>query len=55
MRPKVWSWRNGIGPAAVRMLCATTLSVLALCRPGAASEPTIVVEGNRRIGEKSNG
>ncbi len=31
----------------MRMLCAATLSVLALCRPGAASEPTIVVEGNR--------
>src|SRR6266853_1344713 len=48
MRPKVWSWRNGIGPAAVRTLCAATLSVLALCGANAASEPTIVVEGNRR-------
>src|SRR6266436_6505410 len=48
MRPKVWSRRNGMGAVGMRMLCATTLSVLALCRPGAASEPTIVVEGNRR-------
>src|SRR5258708_3826832 len=48
MRPKVWSRRNRIGPAGTRMLCAATLSVLALCRPSAASEPTIVVEGNRR-------
>jgi len=48
MRPKVWSRRNGIGPAGMRMLCAATLSVLALCRPSAASEPTIAVEGNRR-------
>ncbi len=48
MRPKVWSRRNGIGPAGMRMLCAAALSVLALCRPSAASEPTIAVEGNRR-------
>src|SRR5258708_5916674 len=49
MRPKVWSRRNGMGPAGMRMLCAAALSVLALCRPSAASEPTIVMEGNRRI------
>jgi len=32
----------------MRVLGATTLSVLALCCASAASEPTIVVEGNRR-------
>jgi outer membrane protein insertion porin family len=32
----------------MRLLCATVLSALALCS-AAASEPTIVVEGNRRI------
>jgi hypothetical protein len=49
MRPKASSRRNGIGPAGMRVLCAAALSALALCRPGAASEPTITVEGNRRI------
>ena len=48
MRPKVWSRRNGKGAVGMRMLCATTLWVLALCHPSVASEPTIVVEGNRR-------
>src|SRR5260370_41280177 len=49
MRPKVWSRRSGMGPPGMRVLCAAALSLLALCRPSAASEPTIVVEGNRRI------
>src|SRR5258708_23426772 len=49
MRPKVWSRRNGKGAVGImRMLCATTLWVPALCRPIGASERTIVVEGNRR-------
>ncbi len=47
MRPKVWSRRNGIRPGGMRALCAAALSVLALCRASAGSEPTIVVEGNR--------
>jgi outer membrane protein insertion porin family len=48
MRPKVWSRRNGKGAVGMRTLCAMTLWVLALCHPSVASEPTIVVEGNRR-------
>ena len=48
MRPKVWSRRNGIRPGGMRALCAAALSVLALCRASAGSEPTIVVDGNRR-------
>ena len=47
MRPKVWSQRNGMEPRGMRAFCALTLSVLALCS-AAASEPTIVVQGNRR-------
>jgi outer membrane protein insertion porin family len=42
-----------IKPAGMRMLCAITLSALALCRAGAASDPTLVVEGNRRIDEQA--
>src|SRR5260370_23985049 len=49
MRAKVWSRRSGTGPSGMRVLCAAALSLLALCRPRAASEPTIVVEGKRRI------
>src|SRR6266403_2362546 len=47
MRPKVWSRRHSLRHGRMRVLGATTLSVLALCRASAASEPTIVVEGNR--------
>src|SRR5262249_42816895 len=56
--PNVISWPEecglelglggGTGPAGMRLLCATVLSALALSR-AVASEPTIVVEGNRRI------
>ena len=42
-----WLRRGGIGPIGMCLLCAVTLSVLALCRASAGSEPTIVVEGNR--------
>jgi len=48
MRPQVRSSRSGIKPVGMRTLCAMMLSALALGRAGAASEPTIVVEGNRR-------
>src|SRR5467141_3993444 len=48
MRLKVWSRRHSLRPGRMRVLGATTLSVLALCCASAASEPTIVVEGNRR-------
>jgi outer membrane protein insertion porin family len=37
----------------MRALCAVALSTLALCRTGAASDPTLVVEGNRRISEEA--
>jgi outer membrane protein insertion porin family len=37
----------------MRALCAIALSTLALCRAGAASDPTLVVEGNRRISEEA--
>jgi outer membrane protein insertion porin family len=48
MRPKVWSRRTGTTPRVMRQLCATMLSTLALSRV-VASEPTIEVEGNRRV------
>jgi outer membrane protein insertion porin family len=50
---KVRSCRDGIRSGGVRTLCAITLSAFALCRAGAASDPTIVVEGNRRIDEQA--
>jgi outer membrane protein insertion porin family len=58
MRPRVWSRRDGrkpIGmrPIGIRMLGAVMLSGLALSRAGAASDPTIVVEGNRRSDAQS--
>jgi len=49
MRPKAWLRRHDIRPAGMRTLCAIALSALALCRADAASDPTVVVEGNRRI------
>jgi outer membrane protein insertion porin family len=53
MRRKVRSCRDGTRPVGMRALCAIALSALALCRAGAASDPTLVVEGNRRIGEEA--
>ncbi len=48
MRPQVCSRRGGIRPIGIRILGAMVLSALALYRAGAASDATIVVEGNRR-------
>jgi outer membrane protein insertion porin family len=53
MRLKVRSCRDSLTSGGTRTLCAITLSALALCRAGAASDPTIVVEGNRRIDEQA--
>ncbi len=47
MRLTVWSRHDGITIGA-RTLCAAALLALAVCR-AAASDPAIVVEGNRRI------
>ena len=49
MRPQVWLRWDDIRPVSMRTLCAITLSALAFCRAEAASDPTVVVEGNRRI------
>jgi outer membrane protein insertion porin family len=48
MRPKVWSWRDGTRRRRMPLLCAMMLSTLALSS-AVASEPTIEVEGNRRV------
>jgi len=48
MRPKVWSQQDGIRAVGLRTVCAITLSAHALCCASAESDPTIVVEGNRR-------
>jgi outer membrane protein insertion porin family len=58
MRPQVWSRRDGrkpIGmrPIGIRTLGAVMLSGLALSGAAAASDPAIVVEGNRRIDAQS--
>jgi outer membrane protein insertion porin family len=53
MRLKVWSRRDSGRLVGMRALCAVAVSALALCRAGAASDPTLVVEGNRRIDEQS--
>src|SRR5579871_3591935 len=52
MPPKVWLCRNITTPVT-RALGAVVLSALALCRAGAAPDPDIVVEGNRRVDEQS--
>jgi outer membrane protein insertion porin family len=46
MRPKFWSRRDGT--TGMRLLCGMMLSTLALSS-AVASEPTIEVEGNRRV------
>jgi outer membrane protein insertion porin family len=40
-------------PGDMRTLCAVALSTFALCCAGAASDPAIVVEGNRRVDEQA--
>jgi outer membrane protein insertion porin family len=52
MRPRVWSRQDGTGPGGMRLLGAMMLSILALSS-AAASEPTIEVVGNRRIGAQA--
>ena len=49
MRSWVWPWWNGAKPVSTRVLCALILSAIASCYSGAASGPTIEVQGNRRI------
>jgi outer membrane protein insertion porin family len=53
MRLKGWSRRDSTTPVGMGALCAVALSALAMCRAEAAPEPTIVVEGNRRVDEQS--
>jgi outer membrane protein insertion porin family len=52
MLPKIWS-RGNITTPVTRALGAVALLALALCRAGAAPDPVIVVEGNRRIDEQA--
>jgi outer membrane protein insertion porin family len=52
MRRKVWSRRGGTTPRGMRLLCGMMLSTLALSSV-VASEPTIEVEGNRRVDAKA--
>jgi outer membrane protein insertion porin family len=52
MRLTVWSRRNSMAAAGTRALCAVAVSALTVCR-AAASDPAIVVEGNRRVDEQA--
>ncbi len=53
MQLKVWLRQDSRRLVAMRTVCAVTLSVLALCETGAASDPTILVEGNQRIDQQA--
>ncbi len=53
MKLKFWLRLGCIRLVGMRAICAVTLSALAFCEAGAASDPTIVVEGNQRIDQQA--